>query len=182
MKYIEKYLKEESQTLSSLNYNDIMSVAEIIKHCKLSNGVIQTIGNGGSASTATHLCNDLVKKGINSICLSDNISVLTAIGNDISFDDIFSFQVKNYMNKNDALFAFSTSGESKNICKALETAGEISSKTVSITGFQGGHSKFLAKHNINVESNDIQIIEDIHLCISHILACKAKALLLTCEN
>ena len=67
MKYIEKYLKEESQTFSSLNYNDIMSVAEIIKHCKLSNGVIYTIGNGGSASTATHLCNDLVKKGINSI-------------------------------------------------------------------------------------------------------------------
>lgn len=182
MKYIENYLKEESQKLLSLNYDDIMLVAEIIRRAKLSSGVIYTIGNGGSASTAAHACNDLVKKGINSVCLSSNISVLTAVGNDISFDDIFSFQVKNCMNKNDVLIAFSTSGESKNICKALETARKISSKTVSITGFQGGRAKILAAHNINVESSNIQIIEDIHLCISHILACKVKTLLLAGEN
>ena len=168
--------------MSTLNHRDIAHAAEIIRNTKLSNHTIYTIGNGGSASTAAHICNDLTKKDINAICLSSNISTITAIGNDMSFDNIFSFQVESFMKKGDVLIAFSTSGESKNILKALESARKKHLQTISITGFDGGNAKLISDYNINVKSDNIQIIEDIHLCISHILACKAKTLLTGGKN
>lgn len=165
------------QAIKCLDDRIIMSVATAIKATILAHKKIYVMGNGGSAATAAHICNDFIKQGICAICLNDNTSVLTAIANDISFEDIFSFQVNNCIKENDLLIGFSTSGNSENVCRALVAAKQKGATTISITGFKGGNAESISKYNINVKNDNIQIIEDIHLSISHMLVYVVKTLL-----
>ena len=130
------------------------------------------IGNGGSASISNHFHCDIVKgnnykKKFNFISLSSNIEIITAISNDISFEDIFSFQLSKYAHVGDLLIIISSSGNSKNIIKAIKLAKKLSMLTFSLTGFNGGQAKKLSKFNINVPSNNYGIIEDCHSFIMH---------------
>ena len=122
-------------------------------------------GNGGSAGNAIH-----IEKipGLKVTALTANPAVLTCLGNDIGFENIFSYQLKVKANKNDILIALSGSGNSPNILSAIKTANKIGLKTFGILAFSGGKCKDIVNHPIHFEVNDMQIAEDIQLIIGHL--------------
>ena len=150
---------------------------KVIEICKIISKILKKntvfcIGNGGSASISNHFVCDLVKgfnykKKFSMISLSSNIEMITAISNDISYEDIFSFQISKYAKKGDLLFAISSSGKSKNIINAIKEAKKKSIKTISLTGFDGGVAMKLSDYNINIDSKNYGVIEDMHSFIMH---------------
>lgn len=141
-------------------------------------------GNGGSAATAQHCVCDLSKganqnweenfKRYQAICLSDNISYLTAISNDMSYEEIFRQQLINLASKRDILVLISASGNSKNIIKAAEYAKNLEMIVIGITGFDGGKLKKLADYSAHIPSDSYEICEDIHSIFSHFLTAYLK--------
>ena len=136
---------------------------------------IFVFGNGGSAATASHFCGDLIKgvsyglkKRFRAVCLSDNLPALMAIANDISYDDIFVEQLKNFLKKEDLVIGISGSGNSANVIKALEYAKDNGAKTIAICGYKGGKIKEIADLAIHANINDMEVSEDIHhLILTH---------------
>ena len=134
-------------------------------------------GNGGSAATAEHLSCDFSKGSCTNtdlnfkvISLNSNVALMTAIANDISYDEIFSYQLNRFGKTNDVLLAFSVSGTSKNIIKCAKIAKKKKIKIISFTGFNGGKLKKLSKYNINFPSNNFGIVEDCHSSMMHIIS------------
>ena len=134
------------------------------------------MGNGSSAATSSHFACDFNKglsyqkdKKFKVICLNDNIPAMLAWANDDGYEDIFAEQLKNFLNKDDIVIALSASGNSKNIIKAVKYANEKGAITVGLSGFCSGELKKIAKHNICANINNIQISEDIHFIICHLV-------------
>ena len=135
------------------------------------------IGNGGSSANASHITNDFVKlipdktgRDVQAHCLSDNVPLITALANDNDYEDIFAAQVRTFMSYGDALIAFSGSGNSPNIIKAVKVANDItSSVTIGLCGRGGGELAQEATRALIVPSESMQIIEDVHLAIAHSL-------------
>lgn len=175
-KEIKQYFDRLSKTINELNFEEITVAVQAIKDAYEREGTIYTLGNGGSAATASHfvcdfnkgICEKLDKK-FNLICLSDNTPIITAIANDISYDEIFSFQLKNKLKPDDLILAISGSGNSKNVIKAVEYAKEVGAKVVGITGYSGGKLKELADYHMHVNIDDMQITEDIHMAFDHMM-------------
>jgi D-sedoheptulose 7-phosphate isomerase len=133
-------------------------------------------GNGGSAALASHFACDLGKGTVNGsskrfrvIALTDNVPLMTAWANDSHYDDIFSEQLANFAGPGDVAFAISGSGNSPNVLKALRTARQAGSTTAGLTGFSGGKMLGLCDACIVVPCDNMQIIEDLHLCVAHSL-------------
>jgi D-sedoheptulose 7-phosphate isomerase len=133
-------------------------------------------GNGGSASNALHLANDYLYpvsktkgSGIRAHALTENPAVLTCLGNDEGYGEIFSFQLAALANKGDLLLAFSGSGNSPNILRALEEARRLGMKSYAILGDSGGKAKGLADVPIHVAIDDMQIAEDTQTIIGHMI-------------
>lgn len=134
-------------------------------------------GNGGSASLASHFACDLGKgtaycnggRRFRVIALTDNLPILTAWANDSSYEDVFSEQLRNFIEPDDIAFAVSGSGNSKNVLKALEVARDLGARTIGISGFDGGRMKSLCDVCVVVPCTDMQIIEDLHLAMAHAL-------------
>lgn len=173
---INKYIQKEIETLQKLNLEEINTCINVIYETYENNGNIYIFGNGGSGSTASHFAcdfnkglNEYLPKKFNFICLNDNIPTVLAIANDISYDEIFRFQLKDKLQNNDLIIAISGSGNSINIIKAIEYAKEKQVKTIGITGFDGGKLREIADYTINVNIDDMQISEDIHLIINHLM-------------
>jgi D-sedoheptulose 7-phosphate isomerase len=101
------------------------------------------------------------------LALTDNIPTMTAWANDSSYEDIFSEQLRNFVQPQDVAFAISGSGNSKNVLKALQVARKAGARTIGISGFQGGEMKSLCDICIVVPSENMQIIEDLHLAMAH---------------
>ena len=101
------------------------------------------------------------------ICLNDNIPALLAIANDISYDDVFVEQLKNFVNPGDVVVGFSGSGNSKNIVRAIEYANVVDAETVAFCGFTGGKIKRTAKHSLHVCVDDMEVVQDLHLVLVH---------------
>ena len=173
---IKQYLSEEREILSSLSVADINNVINIMENARLSDRRIFICGNGGSASTASHMAGDF-KKGVNQYldkkyeieCLSDNLPSMLAVANDISYDDVFLFLLQNRIRRGDVLIGISGSGNSDNVVKAMEYANEIGAITVSFTGYDGGKLKKMASKNIHVPIDNMQIVEDVHLILNHMM-------------
>lgn len=173
---IKAYFEREKEAISNLNYDEITEAVEVIKDAYEREATIYIFGNGGSAATASHYVGDFNKgicekldKKFNLICLSDNTPILTAIANDISYEDVFYFQLKNKLKKDDLILAISGSGNSKNVIKAVEYAKEIGTKVVGITGYSGGKLKELADYKMHVNVDDMQIAEDLHMAFDHMM-------------
>lgn len=173
---IRDYFTKLSETINALNLDEIEEAVKAIKEAYEREATIYTMGNGGSSATASHfvcdfnkgICEKLDKK-FNLICLSDNTPIVTAIANDISYDDIFYFQLKNKLKKDDLIIAISGSGNSKNVIKAVEYAKEVGAKVVGITGYSGGKLRELADYYMHVNIDDMQITEDIHMSFDHMM-------------
>lgn len=174
--FIRKYIESVTETLNRIDIESIDKAIQLIEKTVESEGNIYVIGNGGSAATASHLKSDfsntvgyLNGKRINIHNLTDNISVITAIANDYSYDLVFKKQLEDRLKTGDLLIAISGSGNSKNILKAVEYANEMRVATLAMTGFDGGRLKDLKQLNMHVPINDMQISEDIHLLFNHLI-------------
>lgn len=173
---IKQYFENLSNTINQLNTKEIADAVCAIKDAYDRQATIYVFGNGGSAATASHfvcdfnkgICESLDKK-FNLICLSDNTPIITAIANDISYDDVFSFQLKNKLKAEDLIIAISGSGNSKNVLKAVEYAKEIGTKVVGITGYSGGKLRELSDYQMHVNIEDMQITEDVHMAFDHMM-------------
>lgn len=146
-------------------------------------GQVFFIGNGGSASTASHYVNDLVmaysrtKRVVRTVCLTDNPSLVTGVSNDYSFDEIFSYQLRALSHVGDMLVAIQASGNSPNLIRAFDFARSSGLTTAAVVGFDGGILKALADLTIHVptEMGDYGPTEDAHLIINHAVAGLIKA-------
>jgi len=173
---ISNYIEKLQTTLGSLNIEDIdVCINELMKAYTNNNNIF-ICGNGGSASTASHFACDL-NKGVSYgleqkfkiIPLTDSLSTITAYTNDLSYDIIFVEQLKNFFKKGDILIGISGSGNSQNVLNAIEYVNENNGVTIGWTGFDGGKLKGLAQHSINANINDMQISEDVHMILVHII-------------
>ena len=133
-------------------------------------------GNGGSAANANHLANDLIY-GVNQQgrgafrvhSLASNPSVLTCLGNDIGFENIFSHQLEALAESGDLLLVFSGSGNSLNIIQALKAAKKLGVISVALLGYDGGGAKTLADLPLHFPIHDMQVVEDLHMIAGHLL-------------
>lgn len=173
---IESYFEEKIRLTENVDLSSIIESYNLIKKTIDSGNQIFCCGNGGSALTASHFVTDWTKCAMQNknyqfkaICLNDNIGVLTAYSNDISYDEIFSQQLKTYFSKKDLLIVISGSGKSKNLINAVNKANEIGMNTLGILGFDGGELKNLCKLNVIFKTFDMQQAEDFHLSYGHII-------------
>jgi len=167
---LEQYLKDNPQTVNG----DAVDAAEIfLKEFGVRGIPIYVAGNGGSAYTANHFSQDLVKAcGFNSYSLSESVGLITAIGNDLGFDNIFEFQLKN--KGNGLLVLISFSGMSTNIIKAAKCWKNKGYKVISFTGKDGGVLKELSDVNVNVFTENIFLGESVHSMLLHYLIDQLK--------
>jgi D-sedoheptulose 7-phosphate isomerase len=175
---INSYIDSQIKTLQELKKHDdvIEKIGKKLLEARESGSTIYIIGNGGSASTASHMACDLLKSCITkeksrfrAISLSENVPVFTAWANDTSYDLVFSEQMKNFVTEKDLVVAISGSGNSKNIIKGVETANEIGAYTIGLTGMGGGKLAQIAKLSLIVPNDNMWRIEDIHLMLNHLL-------------
>ena len=139
--------------------------------------MVYSCGNGGSAAIANHLVCDhckLVRTDTALIpriySLSTTVEVITAIGNDLSYDEIFVYQLRALAKPGDALITISSSGDSENIVRAALWAKENGLPVISMTGFSGGRSADIADVNLHVAADNYGVIEDVHQSLMHLLA------------
>jgi len=175
--YYKNYVSIKNKLLNKINKNELKNIIQEILTAVKKQKNIFSCGNGGSASTAEHLSCDFSKGSctdtnlnIKVFSLNSNISLITAIANDISYDDIFSYQLARFGKPSDILLLFSVSGSSKNILKCAKEAKRKKIKIISFTGFDGGKIKKLSKYNINFSTNNFGIVEDCHLSIMHCIS------------
>lgn len=168
------YFNQVSETLTKINISELEAVVQSITDCYNRGGMIYIFGNGGSSATASHVAGDYLKgitfgmeKRLRIICLSDNIPGLMAIANDISYDDIFVEQLKNFIKSGDLVIGISGSGNSENVLKALNLAKEKKVETIAFVGFSGGKAKAIADVCVHIPVNDMEMTEDLHLLCFH---------------
>ena len=173
-KNFEDSIQCKENFLNSIkNINNLVKILRIIKKKYSEGGKIYFAGNGGSASDSIHLSTEIVsklsknRKAIPSESLVANISTITAIANDYSYDKIFERQIEANLQKKDIFFAITTSGNSKNIIKALKMCKKRKIESVLLTGHSGGIAKKYANHIINVPSSRTQTIQEVHILIGH---------------
>ncbi|MFL6436230.1 MAG: SIS domain-containing protein [Terriglobales bacterium] len=172
------YFTGMARALADLSRSRVESIADALFGAYNDSRTTFLFGNGGSASLATHFACDLGKgtSDLNSdrrrfrvLSLTDNVPVLTALANDCGYESIFAEQLKNLAQPGDLAFAISCSGNSPNILKALTVARDIGVSTIGLGGFQGGRMKALCDLCLIVPSDNMQIIEDLHLSVAHCL-------------
>ena len=152
-------------------------IVSVLTKARDSGRRIYVMGNGGSASTASHMASDL-GKGSNrkdaprfkAIALTDNIPVMLAWANDSSYEDIFVEQLRNHLEKGDVVIGISGSGNSENVLRAIEYANETGAETIGLSGFDGGKLAKMARTSYIVPNRCMQQVEDIHLIIEHLLS------------
>lgn len=175
--FAEDYFNYLSMVLKNINRDEVASFISIILSARESNSNIFFIGNGGSAATASHFANDIaigtnsLLKPFRAISLCDNLAILTAIGNDFGYDQIFSRQLMALGHRNDVLVGISASGNSLNLIKAFEYAKTVGIKTVALTAFDGGKLKNIADYSVHVptEKKEYGPAEDAHMVLDHLV-------------
>ena len=176
---INKYFEEVGETLLKIDTEKIKGLAKRINETKKTENTTFIIGNGGSAATASHWVCDLMKgpvKDYNSskdrlkaVSLTDNLATISAYANDLSYNEVFSQQLKNLVRKNDILIAISGSGKSQNIFNAVEIAKESGAYTFGLLGGDGGDLISKCHDSLIIPSKNYGIIEDMHLMVGHLV-------------
>jgi D-sedoheptulose 7-phosphate isomerase len=170
------YAVRLSRLLTATDWSVIVPLAEELLECWRTGKQVFWVGNGGSAGNATHLANDFLYpiskrrgSGVRVHALTANVSIITCLANDEGYDDVFGMQLSVLANPGDVLIAFSGSGNSPNILRALEEAKAIGMKSFAVLGFSGGKAKALADHPIHFAVDDMQISEDMQLIVGHMV-------------
>ena len=176
----KQYFADLSAALAAIPEEDIVAAGDMIEHAFRSKRRIFIAGNGGSAATASHMACDFAKttlgknhEGIaqrmKAIALSDNVPQISAWGNDVSYDVIFSEQLRTLGEDGDLVIVITCSGNSPNILEVLKAAREIGCPTLGLLGFSGGKCLPLCDKAVVVRSEDYGVIEDAHSILNHLL-------------
>jgi D-sedoheptulose 7-phosphate isomerase len=173
---IQNYIKQHNAVMDCLNIQEIERAIALITDKSITGKTIAVCGNGGSALAASHYITDWNKmvnlqtgERFRGMCLSDNIGLVTAYANDLSYDDVFSEQVRNLLLPGDLLITVSGSGNSKNVVRATEVANKMGVDTLTICGYDGGQLKTISDNSVWIKSHDMQICEDAHLVFGHMV-------------
>lgn len=173
---IRSYLDRLLKTLDGMPVDDIARLSEMLYRAYSDGKQVFILGNGGSASTASHMAADLGKNTIGPnmrrfriMSLNDNIPLLTALSNDLGYDNMFAEQLQNLIQPGDVLIVISGSGNSPNVLKAMEYAQSRSAQVAALLGFGGGKASKLSDLNVVIDSDDYGVVEDAHLIVNHIL-------------
>jgi len=179
--FSKNYFGQVKRVIDELDLEKIQKIAEKIYYAYKNDRQIFIMGNGGSASTASHFACDLGKgtlenvyndgeKRFRVISLTDNVATLMAFGNDLCFEDVFVQQLRNLINPGDVVIGISGSGNSANIIKAIEYAKKCKAKTIGFLGFKtGGKLRNMVDYEITVQDEHYGRIEDIHLMLEHLI-------------
>ncbi len=173
---IKNYLSALTQVIESFPVKELAEITKLIQDARENESTIFVCGNGGSWATAAHMVCDFGKntrlsdrKRIKVIGLGDNIPSLTAYANDEGYDRVFAEPLINLMGPGDVLIAISGSGNSPNVLEAVKAAKEIGGISIGLTGFEGGQLKNMVDHPLVIPSNSMEIIEDFHMIVDHLL-------------
>lgn len=185
LNFIQSYFTEVSNIINKISVNDIDKVIELLDTARKDGKRIFIIGNGGSASTATHFACDLNKytsvegnKRFRAISLEDNVPLVTALVNDEGWENVYSYQLENLMDDGDYLVAVSVHGGSgkdkaalwsQNLLKAVKMVQSRGGKTIGLVGFDGGVMKEVADACITVPVNSTPQVEGFHLILTHLI-------------
>jgi len=179
MNHVRTYIVQLHQTLDTLPVEQIEQVIQVLERARLERRQVFILGNGGSASTASHFVCDLAKNTRRIDCprfcvigLTDNMAIFSAYANDEGYENVFSEQLANLVHPGDIVIGISTSGNSPNVLGAIELANEVGATTVGLTGFDGGRLGQMVSIHVHVPSDTIELVEDIHLSLEHMI-CKA---------
>lgn len=177
MNLIDSYLSELETVVRNISRVEVRAVVDLLFEAWQSRRTIFIIGNGGSAATASHMMNDLNKftvvgdlPRVRSIALTDNVPLMTAVGNDLAYGDIFVEPLKNLLQPVDILIAISTSGNSPNVVKAVEYARTSGARVIGFCGAPGGKLAQIADVKVIIPSRRIGHQEDGHMILDHVIS------------
>ena len=173
---INQYLNDLTKVIDAFPVQTLAEIIEVLQRAREEQRTIFICGNGGSWATAAHMVCDFGKntrmpgvKRLKVVGLGDNIPSLTAYANDEGYDLVFVEPLTNLMNPQDVLIAISGSGNSPNVLRAVEAAKAFGGITIGLTGFQGGQLKGLVDCPLVIPSDSMEIIEDLHMIVDHLL-------------
>jgi phosphoheptose isomerase len=161
--FLDAYAEEIARACKTIDPGAFGRAAEILLEAYAHGARMFSCGNGGSASIANHMQCDVLS-------LSTNVELLTAIANDMGYENIFVYQLQSQSRPGDVLVAVSSSGRSPNIVQALTWARDNGLRTIAVTGFDGGAAKTAAEASVHVDCTNYGIVEDVHQAIMHALA------------
>jgi D-sedoheptulose 7-phosphate isomerase len=171
---VEAYFAELAGVLGKVDARAVERLIDEIRRARDDAGMIYTLGNGGSAATASHLALDLAKNtrradrpNLRVFALTDNAGLLTAWANDAHYEEVFAAQLDAVVRTGDLVVAISASGNSKNVLAAVRVAREAGARTFGVTGYDGGRLAREADDCVVVPSENMQAVEDAHLAIVH---------------
>ena len=176
MESIRRYLDEVRDTLDLLPLERIQEVVDLLLSANYAGSTVFIMGNGGSAATASHFACDLAKGTITPgrprfrvVALTDNVPLMTAWSNDVSYDNVFADQLSGLMRQADVVVAFSGSGNSPNVLQAVEVARRMEGVTIGFSGFAGGRLSTLVDLPVVVPCDCMEQIEDVHVVLCHLV-------------
>jgi len=177
MDSVRLYIKGLQNTLDQLPEDQINQVIDLLHAARLERRQVFIMGNGGSASTASHFVCDLGKNtrqselpNFKAIGLTDNMAIFSALANDEGYDSVFAQQLTSFVQPGDIVIGISASGKSPNVLRAIEVANRAGALTVGFTGFDGGLLGEMVQIHIHVPSDSIEHVEDIHLALEHMIS------------
>lgn len=170
------YSAEMIRVVGNLPLDPLLVVVNRLEEARIKGQTVFTCGNGGSAATASHFASDLSKstlttgkKPVKAMSLCDNVSLVTAWANDVAFDQVFAQRLVAWVKPGDVLVAISGSGNSRNVLNAVEVAAAAGSTTIGLTGSGDGKLRKMVDLELQVPSNNMQRIEDVHLILCHLI-------------
>jgi D-sedoheptulose 7-phosphate isomerase len=173
---ISNYFSQHEKIFKKMNQKEIEGCIDLIQNTILNNNKIITCGNGGSASTASHYITDWNKmynlatgKKFRGVSLTDNVGLISAYGNDVDYDSVFSGQIDALMDEGDLLVVVSGSGNSPNIIRAITAGRNAGGQILGVLGYDGGKAMPLCDQVFHTPSWDMQICEDLHLSFGHLV-------------
>lgn len=175
--FTDAYFDYLGQVLKAIDRREVKGFVETLLAAREAGATIFFIGNGGSAATASHFANDLavgtrsLDKPFRALALTDNVPILTAVGNDFGYDHVFSQQIQILGKPGDVLVGISASGNSPNLLEAFQAAKRLGIKTVALTAFDGGKMKIVADEGIHVPTapKEYGPAEDAHMILDHLV-------------
>lgn len=174
--FLACYTRTVADDLMKTNFETLAQIAEKILATKQTGNTIFTAGNGGSAATASHMANDLLKgarvlgrEGFRAVCLADSTPIVTCLANDFSYEDIYSIQLRTFARPGDLFIVYSGSGNSPNVVKGAMTANEMGLTTIAFGGRDGGELKKICDLTLIAPTGSMEQLEDMHMLYEHAL-------------
>lgn len=173
---IDSYYERLTATISQIDRDEIEKAICALKEARDNKRYVFIMGNGGSASTASHFAGDFNKglslgreKRFRFLCLNDNAATVLSLANDVAYEAVFVEQLKNFLSDGDVVMAISGSGNSQNVINAVEYAKERGNTVIGLSGYDGGKLKALSDIRLHIPLDDMQIVEDLHMVFDHLM-------------